>query len=123
MKKNGFTLIELISVIAVLSIVAVVMIPKISTAFQTSYADQLEDVRSEEYWATELFLYSEYGKDIYVKLLNGERVKVYLNTLSNYGYIDKKIYNPLADNYFDIDKEYVILDMNEIGLISYEFSF
>lgn len=123
MKKNGFTLIELISVIALLSIVALVLIPKISTAFKTSYADQLEDVRIEVKNAAELYIYSDNGNDVYKQLMNAEKVKIYLNTLSNYGYIDSKIYNPIADDYFNIDDEYIELSMNEIGLISYEFSF
>ena len=99
------------------------LIPKISTAFKTSYADQLEDVRIEVKNAAELYIYSDNGNDVYKQLMNAEKVKIYLNTLSNYGYIDSKIYNPIADDYFNIDDEYIELSMNEIGLISYEFSF
>ena len=123
MNKRGFTLIELITVVAILSLVAVIFIPKISTAFQVSYADQLEDVRSNVKVATEIYVTSEIGKDVYQKLLNYESVRVYLNTLSNYGLIENKIYNPLADDYFDIDNEYVVVKMDELGFISYEFSF
>ena len=123
MNKKGFTLIELISVIALLGIVAIVMVPKVSTAFKVSYADQLEDVRKTVKDATEIYIHSDYGKEVYQKLLNYEEVKIHLNTLSNYGIIDSKIYNPINDEYFDIDNEYVIVNMDEIGLISYEYSF
>lgn len=123
MKKNGFTLIELITVIALLSIIAVVLIPKINTAFKESYADQLEDVRINIKDATEIYIHSEMGKDTYQLLLNYESVRIYLNTLSNYGLIEDKIYNPMSNDYFDIDNEYVVVTMDEIGLISYEFSF
>ena len=123
MNKRGFTLIELITVIALLSIVTVAIAPKISTAFQVSYADQLEDVRKNVRDATEIYIHSNMGKDTYNKLLNYESVTIYLNILSDYGLIDSKIYNPIADDYFDIDNEYVIITMDEIGLINYEYSF
>ena len=123
MNKKGFTLIELITVVAMLSLIAVVLIPKISTAFQVSYADQLEDVRKNVRDAAEIYVQSDIGEDVYRKLLNYEKVTIYLNILSSYGLIESKIYNPLADNYFDIDNEYIILEMDELGLISYEFSF
>ena len=123
MNKKGFTLIELITVVALLSIIAVVLFPKVSTAFKMSYADQLEDVRSNVRDATEVFINSKMGEETYNKLLNNETVNIYLNTLSSYGLIEERIYNPIADDYFDIDNEYVIVSMDEVGLISYKFSF
>ena len=123
MKKNGFTLIELVTVIALLSIVGVVLIPKISDMFQTSKADQLEEVRQEVVTATEVYLNSSCGSDNYDKLIDNDSIKIYLSSISDCGLIDNKIYNPMSGEYFDIDNEYVDVVIDEVGMIDYRLSF
>ena len=123
MKKNGFTLIELVTVIALLSIVGVVLIPKISDMFQTSKADQLEEVRQEVVTATEIYLNSSCGSDNYDKLIDNDSIKIYLSSISDCGLIDNKIYNPMSGEYFDIDNEYVDVVIDEVGMIDYKLSF
>ncbi len=123
MKKNGFTLIELVTVIALLSIVGVVLIPKISDMFQTSKADQLEEVRQEVVTATEVYLNSSCGSDNYDKLIDNDSIKIYLSSISDCGLIDNKIYNPMSGEYFDIDNEYVDVVIDEVGMIDYKLSF
>ena len=123
MKRKGFTLVELISVIALLSIVGVILIPKISEAFKTSRADQLEEVRVNIANATEVYLNSKCGKDTYKTLIDNDSVKIYLNNISECGLIDNKIYNPVSGDYFDIENEYVIVNIDEVGLIDYNLSF
>ena len=123
MKRNWFTLVELISVIALLSIVGVILIPKISEAFKTSRADQLEEVRVNIANATEVYLNSKCGKDTYKSLVDNDSVKIYLNNISECGLIDNKIYNPVSGDYFDIENEYVIVYIDEVGLIDYNLSF
>ena len=122
MKKNGFTLIELVTVIALLSIVGVVLIPKISDMFQTSKADQLEEVRQEVVTATEVYLNSSCGSDNYDKLIDNDSIKIYLSSISDCGLIDNKIYNPMSGEYFDIDNEYVDVVIDEVGMIDYKLS-
>lgn len=123
MKKNGFTLIELITVIALLSIVGVILLPKISKAFQTSKADQLAEVREDVVTATEVYLNSKCGKDSYNSLIENEHIQIYLNSISDCGLIDSSIYNPVSGDYFDIDNEYINVIIDEVGLIDYELSF
>ena len=123
MKKNGFTLIELVTVIALLSIVGVILIPKISDMFQTSKADQLEEVRQEVVTATEVYLNSSCGSDSYDKLIENDSIKIYLSSISNCGLIENKIYNPVSGEYFDIDNEYVDVIIDEVGMIDYTLSF
>ena len=123
MKKNGFTLIELVTVIALLSIVGVILIPKISDMFQTSKADQLEEVRQEVVTATEVYLNSSCGSDNYDKLIDNDSIKIYLSSISDCGLIDNKIYNPMSGEYFDIDNEYFDVVIDEVGMIDYKLSF
>ena len=123
MKKNGFTLTELITIIALLSIIMVITIPKINSAFKETRADQLEEVREKVVSATEVYLNSKCGSDNYNKLIENDSIKVYLNSISDCGLIDSKIYNPVADNYFNINNEYIIIRIDEVGMIDYELSF
>ena len=123
MKKNGFTLVELITVIALLSIFMVISIPKINSTIKESRADQLEDVRETIANATDVFLNTSCGNDYYNKLIDEKVIKIYLNVISNCGLIESTLYNPVADNYFDINNEYIIIKRDEVGMIEYEFSF
>lgn len=123
MKKNGFTLIELITVIALLSIVGVILFPRINDLFQISRADQLEEVRQDVVSATEVYLNSKCGKDSYEVLIDNESVKVYLSSISDCGLIDNSIYNPVSGEYFNIDNEYVNVYIDEVGMIDYDLSF
>lgn len=123
MKKNGFTISELVTVIALLSIVMVVIIPKISSSIKESRADQLEEVRESVVNATEVYLNTKCGSSSYDNLVENDEIKLYLNSISDCGLIDSKIYNPVADNYFDINNEYVIVKIDEVGILDYELSF
>ena len=123
MKKNGFTLMELISVIALMSLLFVIMAPKINDAFKESKADQLEEVRQMVADATEIYLNSTCGRDVYNNLIKTEEVKIYLNVISECGLIKDKIYNPVSGDNFIIDNEYIIVKIDEVGMIEYELSF
>ena len=123
MKKNGFTLTELVTVIAFLSIFMVITIPKISNTIKESRADQLEEVREKVASAAGVYLNSSCGKGSYDKLISNDEVKIYLNNISNCGLLENEIYNPLADNYFDINNEYIIVKIDEVGMIDYKLSF
>ena len=123
MNKKGFTLMELITVIALLSIIGVILVPKISTAFKTTRADQLEEVRSNVVDATEVYLNSKCGKDSYDTLIEKDTIKIYLNNISDCGLIDSEIYNPVSGEYFNIENEFVIVYIDEVGMIDYELSF
>lgn len=123
MKKNGYTLLELITTIALISIVAIIIVPKINSAIKTSRADQLEEVREEVKNASEVFLNNNCGKEAYNKLINDGKIRVYLSTISSCGLIDEKIYNPMNEEYFDIENEYVDISIDEVGMRDYKLSF
>ena len=123
MKKNGYTLIELITSIALLSIVAVILIPRINGAIKTSRADQLEDIRVNVKNATEVYLNNKCGKEIHEKLVDEGNVRIYLSSINNCGLIENKIYNPMSGDYFNIDNEYIDVYIDEVGMIDYNLSF
>jgi len=123
MNNKGFTLIELLTVISILSIAMVVMMPKINTAFKESKADQLEEVRVMVTDSANVYLNNYCGRDTYNLLIKKEEVKIYLNVISECGLLDEAIYNPMNGEYFDIDNEFVIAKIDEVGMIDYELSF
>lgn len=123
MNKKGFTLIELLTVVAILSLLFVISLPKINAAFKESRADQLQEVREMVAEATEVYLYNSCGKDTYNTLIKKDEVKIYLNVISECGLIEDKIYNPVSGENFNIDDEYVIARIDEVGMIEYELSF
>jgi len=123
MKKNGFTLMELISVIALMSLLFVIMAPKINDVFKESRADQLEEVRQMVVDATDVYLNNTCGRDVYNNLIKTEEVKIYLNVISECGLIEDKIYNPVSGDNFIIDNEYIVARIDEVGMIEYELSF
>ena len=123
MKKNGFTIVELITVISILSIIGIVLMPKISTAFKKTYADQAESIRTDIANATDVFLESNYGNYYNDELNKNNYIKIYLKELVDYGFIDDKIYNPNTKNYLDINKEYIEISIDDVGLKNYHFSF
>ncbi len=123
MKKNGFTLIELITIVALLSIIGVILFPKISDAFKTSRADQLEEIRENVVEATEVYLNNSCGKDAYDSLIKNDKIRIYLSSISNCGLIENKLYNPVSGNYVNIQDEYVDVYIDEVGMIDYKLSF
>ena len=123
MNKKGYTLIELITIIALLSIVAIITIPKINKAMKTSRADQLEDVRENIVNATDVFFNNNCGKEKHKDLIDNGNIRIYLSDIYECGLIDKKIYNPMNGEYFDIDNEYVDAYIDEVGMIDYKLSF
>lgn len=123
MNKKGFTLIEMLTVVAILSIAFVVFMPKINTAFKESRADQLEELREMVAMTTEVYLDSKCGKEQMDLLKETEIVTIYLSSIRDCGLIDEKVYNPVSGEYVDLNNEYIVATINDIGLIQYKVSF
>lgn len=123
MNKKGFTLIEMLTVVAILSILFVTFLPKINTAFKESRADQLQEVREMVATATEVYLDTSCGEKQMDLLKETDQVTIYLSSISDCGLIEEKVYNPVSGDYVDLNNEYVIATINDIGLIQYEVSF
>ena len=90
MKKNGFTLVELLAVITILSIVSLIAVPSINRSIQASrqnaYDAQVKNLKTGA---------KEWGVDnIYSLPADGSEITVDLKTLKQGGYVDSNIKNP-----------------------------
>ena len=98
--KKGFTLAELLGVIVILSLIALITVPAITDTLQNDKIKlcntQLEEIISAA---------KTWGADNLVKLPSseGQTKTVSLKTLSDYGYIDAVIQNPVTKENFDLE--------------------
>ncbi len=94
MKKNAFTLIELLAIIVILSVLVIILIPTLKDSMEeakkSAYDDQVNTIKQA---AETYFINSNFRID-------SENPKVmYLNDIVSSGYIDaKKIVNPVTED-------------------------
>lgn len=94
MKKNAFTLIELLAILVILSVLSIILIPtlkdSIDEAKNSAYNDQVNIIKQA---AETYFINSNFKVDI-----NNPKV-MYLNDIVSSGYINsKKVVNPVTEN-------------------------
>lgn len=106
MKRNGFTLAELLGVIVILSLISVITIPAVTSSLNTykeklcnSQLDQI--ISASKSWATDNI--------VLLPTENGKKYQVSLKTLAQYGYIDDDIKNPVTKVNFDLDSTFVTI--------------
>ena len=88
MKKNAFTLVELLAVITILGILAAITIPIVTGVFQNASENAFEDnamslARAADNYYTSLTLESETKLPLLVTFSNGEETNRYKNNTSN----------------------------------------
>ncbi len=106
MKKNGFTLAELLGVMVILALISIITVPAVTESLNT-YKTKLcnsqidEIISAAKTWGNEnmLLLPDE----------EGDTYEITLRTLAEYGYIDKKVNNPVTNNNFDLDDTIVTI--------------
>ena len=98
MRKNGFTLAELLGVIVLLSLISIITIPAVTDSLNNykgkickTQLDQI--VSAARAWANDNVLK--------LPTENGATYTVNLETLSEYGYIEGTIENPVTKKNFD----------------------
>ena len=118
MKKNAFTLIELLAIIVILSVLAIILIPtlkdSINEAKNSAYNDQVNIIKQA---AESYFINSNFRVDS-----NAPKV-MYLNDIVSSGYIESnQIINPITENammgcvlikYYSRQYHYEYIDNNE----------
>ena len=100
MKKEGFTLVELLAVIVILGILAIVIVPTVDRSLKDfrkqAYEDQITNIElaAKNWGADHPFDLPENEGDV---------ITVTLGSLKNGGYVDYRIKNPTTDRYFPND--------------------
>ena len=106
MKKNGFTLAELLGVMVILSLISIITVPAVTESLN-NYKTKLcvsqinEIISAAKSWGNENVLVLPSGE--------GETYDVTLRTLAEYGYIDEKVNNPVTNENFDLDTTIVTI--------------
>ena len=106
MKNNGFTLAELLGVMVILSLISVITIPAVTDSLNT-YKSKLCVTQLDEIVSAA----KTWGADNILKLptKEGETYQVTLKTLSEYGYIDSKVTNPITKDEFNPEKTIITI--------------
>lgn len=88
MKRNGFTLVELLAVIAILAIIVTITVPIVTNVFQDASENAFEDnamslARAADNYYTSLTLESDTKIPLLVTFSNGEETNRYKNNANN----------------------------------------
>ena len=83
MKKNGFTLVELLAVIAILAIIVTITVPIVTNVFQDASDNAMSLARAADNYYTSLTLESDTKIPLLVTFSNGEETNRYKNNTSN----------------------------------------
>ena len=123
MNKKGFTILELVTVVALLSIVGIIILPKITTVFNTSKADQMESVRDTVAKSIDIYLNNTCGKNSYNNLTLKKSEVIYLKDVISCGLLEEKVFNTNNNEYYDIKDDSVLLYIDSDNIVQYKFSF
>ena len=98
MKKNGFTLVELLAVITLISVISLIAMPAVQESIYTSkqkaYDTQISNIKkAAKDWSSENLSY--------LPEEDGESITITLYSLMSLGYIEDSLINPKTDKYFD----------------------
>lgn len=106
MKNKGFTLAELLGVIVILALITMITVPTITESLQ-NYKEKMCNTQLEEIIAAA----KTWGADNLLKLPSneGDFITVSLGKLSEYGYIDEEIQNPVTQENFDLESTIVTI--------------
>lgn len=105
MKKNGFTLVELLGVVTILAMLGIIVIPVVtglmSNSKQSLYDTQIRLIESgaSNYIADNIFN---------IDLPIGTSKGITLGTLKSMGYIDSNIKDPISKKKFDDDMVIIV---------------
>lgn len=128
MKKNGFTLVELIGIVAIIALVMLVTVPRIMSTLTKSTNDKIQNFKNDLELAASSYVESNWGvfKDEYItkKEENGKNIYcLSLQTLIDSGYIEKTEIDPSTNEILKVTGKYIILEDISSSSNSYKFSY
>lgn len=116
MKKNGFTLVELLGVVIILAMLGLIIVPTINKVLADNknelYEVQIRNIKSGASNFVSENIFSEN-----LNIPNNSSIGIKLGKLKELGYIDSDITNPITKNKFSDDM--VILITNNDNGFSY----
>ena len=120
MRKNAFTMVELIGVIVILALMLLIAVPSVNNAIKTSEENKKQEALNNIYMAAENYLLANY--DNYTSLnMIGNSDYIYVMDLINEQYMDVDTLNPNDDSIFD-HKDVVKVTRNQDDTFSYELT-
>ncbi len=118
MKKNAFTLVELLAIVIIMASILLVVLPSINDAIKSGEENKKQDNLNSIYMAAENYLMSNYDK--YSSLDDiGASEYIYITDLIANNYISISTVNPITDSYFK-NSDAVKVTRNNDGTFSYE---
>ena len=120
MKKNAFTLVELIAVIVLLCIIVLISFPALTNVIKGGEEKNKEEALNTIYMAAENYLMANYEK--YFINNTGDTAYIYITDLINNNYLNADTINPNNDSSFS-SKDVVKITRNEDGTFKYELEY
>ena len=121
MKKNAFTLVELLAIIVIMASMLLIILPSINGTIKNSEEAKKQEALNSIYMAAENYVMANY--DEYSSLDNiGSTEYVYIMDLINNGYLDINTNNPNTDLAFN-NKDVVKVTKKEDGTFAYELDY
>lgn len=109
MKKNGFTLIEVLAVIIILGVIGLIVMPVVTNSLKESKADLYKIQISNIKEAAKTWSADNINK---LPTETGGNKNITLKVLQDEGYIDQNITNPKTDSEFEPTKVCVNIKFN-----------
>ena len=120
MRKNAFTLVELIAVIVLLCIIVLISFPSLTNVIKGGEEKNKEEALNTIYMAAENYLMANYEK--YFINNTGDTAYIYITDLINNNYLNTDTVNPNNDSSFS-NKDVVKITRNEDGTFKYELEY
>ena len=120
MKKNAFTLVELIAVIVLLCIIVLISFPALTNVIKGGEEKNKEEALNTIYMAAENYLMANYDDYNIDKV--GDTTHIYITDLMNNNYLNTDTVNPNNDSSFS-NKDVVKITRNEDGTFKYELDY
>ena len=120
MKKNGFTMVELIAVIVIMTLILLIVFPSINSTIKNSEEKKKQETLNNIYMAAENYLLANY--DNYNIDNIGDTTYIYITDLINNNYMSIDTLNPNNDSSFS-SKDVVKITRQDNGTFSYELDY
>ncbi len=118
MKKNGFTLVELIAIIVLLAIMTLIALPSLLSTTEKSKNEEYELFKENIYMAAENYLMANVNNSLDSVTESGKTF-IKIRSLMENEYINYDLTNPKDDS--DISNNTVMITKNSDGFYDYEY--